>query len=311
MKRFRQMLGLLVLPAFLVAAEPVTNDDMVKLSKAGLSESFVLSLIEERPNKFLTNTSSLIGLKQQGVPERIVAAMLKKTPPAEPMNTDSVMRLAKAGFSESFLLSLIQGGRGQFSTNADRIIELKQAGLSEQVIAAMVGKAPASGEIPSGTSIAVRLIDDIDSQKAQVGDTFRASLNEPLVVAGRTLADRGADATLKLIEEKESGRIAGKAVLAIQLVSVKIGGRDVAVTTSEFTQESGSRGKETAVRTGIGSAIGAAIGAVAGGGKGAAIGAGVGAGAGVGSQVFTKGERVRIPSETVLTFQTTAAASAR
>lgn len=311
MKRFRRMLGVLALPVFLVAAEPVTNEDVVKLAKAGLSESFVLSLIEERPNQFLTDTSRLIGLKQQGVSERIVEAMLKKTPPAELMNTDSVMRLSKAGFSETFLLALIQGGRGQFSTNADRIVELKQAGLSERVIAAMVGKSSGSSDIPSGTSISVRLIDDVDSQKAKVGDTFRASLSEPLVVGGRTLAERGADATLKLVEEKESGRLAGKAMLSIQLVSLKIDGRDVGVNTGEFTQESNSRGKETAVRTGVGSAIGAVVGAIAGGGKGAAIGAGVGAGAGAGSQVFTKGERVRIPSETVLTFQTTAPTAAR
>jgi len=311
MRRFRQVLSVLALPVFLAAAEPVTNEDVVKLAKAGLSESFVLSLIEERPNTFQTDTWRLITLKQQGVPERIVEAMLKKTPPTETMNTDSVMRLSKAGFSETFLLRLIEGGRGQFSTNAARIIELKQAGLSERVITAMVGKPAGSGDIPSGTSISVRLIDDIDSEKARVGDTFRASLAEPLVVGGQTVAGRGADATLKLVEEKESGRLAGKAMLSIQLASLRIGGRDVAVNTSEFTQESDSRGRETAVRTGVGSAIGAVVGAIAGGGKGAAIGAGVGAGAGVGSQVFTKGERVRIPSETVLTFRTTAPAAAR
>ena len=49
-------------------------------------------------------------------------------------------------------------------------------------------------------------------------------------------------------------------------------------------------------------AVGAIIGAIAGGGKGAAIGAGAGAAAGAGAQVVTKGQRVRIPSETRLTF---------
>jgi hypothetical protein len=41
---------------------------------------------------------------------------------------------------------------------------------------------------------------------------------------------------------------------------------------------------------------------VAGGGKGAAIGAAVGGGAGTGVQVFTKGQQVKIPSETRLDF---------
>jgi hypothetical protein len=49
-------------------------------------------------------------------------------------------------------------------------------------------------------------------------------------------------------------------------------------------------------------AVGAIIGAIAGGGKGAAIGGLAGAGAGTTAQVITKGQRVKIPSETRLTF---------
>ena len=53
-----------------------------------------------------------------------------------------------------------------------------------------------------------------------------------------------------------------------------------------------------------GAALGTIIGAIAGGGKGAAIGAGAGAAAGAGAQTVMKGQQVRIPSETVLTFTT-------
>ena len=61
--------------------------------------------------------------------------------------------------------------------------------------------------------------------------------------------------------------------------------------------------KRTAVYTGGGAALGAIIGAIAGGGKGAAIGAGAGAGAGALTQVLTKGGSIKVPAETVLTFQ--------
>jgi len=50
-------------------------------------------------------------------------------------------------------------------------------------------------------------------------------------------------------------------------------------------------------------AVGAIIGAIAGGGKGAAIGAGAGAGGGALTQVLTKGGAIKVPAETVLTFQ--------
>ena len=49
-------------------------------------------------------------------------------------------------------------------------------------------------------------------------------------------------------------------------------------------------------------AVGAIIGAIAGGGKGAAIGAGAGAATGAGVEIATAGQRVRVPSETRLTF---------
>ncbi len=44
------------------------------------------------------------------------------------------------------------------------------------------------------------------------------------------------------------------------------------------------------------------IGAIAGGGKGAAVGAGAGAAGGAGVEAATKGQRVKVASETLLTF---------
>jgi len=48
--------------------------------------------------------------------------------------------------------------------------------------------------------------------------------------------------------------------------------------------------------------LGAIIGGIAGGGKGAVIGAGAGGAAGAGVEEVTKGQRVKVPSETRLTF---------
>ena len=50
------------------------------------------------------------------------------------------------------------------------------------------------------------------------------------------------------------------------------------------------------------SVIGAIIGGIAGGGKGAGIGAAAGGGIGGGVQAATKGQQIKLPSETVLTF---------
>ncbi|MDX2269489.1 MAG: YMGG-like glycine zipper-containing protein [Bryobacter sp.] len=165
-----------------------------------------------------------------------------------------------------------------------------------------------SRRIPANTTISVSLIETIDSENAKVGDTFRASLQEPIVVNGITRAPKGSDATVRLIDMEKSGKFAGKTGLAVVLDSVTIRGQRVTLETGEVTKTSGSQAKNTALKTGIGAGIGAAIGAIAGGGKGAAIGAGVGGAAGAASQIFTGGKRVKLPSETVLTFVTSAAA---
>ncbi len=158
--------------------------------------------------------------------------------------------------------------------------------------------------IPEATTIEVRLIDSIDSSKAKVNDTFAASVTEDVVVNGRTLVPRSADARVKLVDLAQSGKIKGRTELAVVLDSVVVRGRTIRVETGEVTQVSGSQGKDTAVKTGVGAGIGAAIGAIVGGGKGAAIGAAAGGAAGAGSQIFTKGQKVVVPSETVLRFTT-------
>src|SRR5205807_6544677 len=103
-----------------------------------------------------------------------------------------------------------------------------------------------------------------------------------------------------LTMEKDSGKLTGKTELTVQLVSVVVNGKSVPIESSGVSEYSGSRGVRTAKTAGAVGAVGAIIGAIAGGGKGAAIGAGAGAAAGAGSQVFMKGQRVKIPSETVL-----------
>ena len=156
--------------------------------------------------------------------------------------------------------------------------------------------------LPAGTVITVRMIDTVDSSVHQVGDTFRASLDEPIIVGARTIASRGADVMTKLVTVEEAGRIQGRSELALVLLDITINGRKYEVTTEEVAQAGSSRGAQSATRIGGLAAVGAVIGAIAGGGRGAAQGAAAGAGAGTAIQVLTKGEKVQIPAESRLDF---------
>lgn len=157
-------------------------------------------------------------------------------------------------------------------------------------------------QIPTGTAIVVRMIDSVDSERTRVGQTFRASVDEPVLVDGQTVIPRGADAVIKLVEDQQSGKFEGRTVLTLVLHQVMVNGRLVDSTTADVSQASGSRGARTAKVVGGTTALGAIIGALAGGGRGAAIGAASGAAVGGGAQVITKGQTVKIPSETRLTF---------
>jgi hypothetical protein len=160
----------------------------------------------------------------------------------------------------------------------------------------------AADRLPAGTNLVIRMIDGVDSERNSVGQTFAASLDEPVVIDGRTVIPRGADVVVKLVDAKESGKLTGRTTLTLDLMSLKVDGRMVDVNTETVTEESSSRGSRTAKVAGGTAVLGTIIGAIAGGGKGAAIGLGSGAALGAGAEILTKGQRVRIPSETRLTF---------
>ena len=158
--------------------------------------------------------------------------------------------------------------------------------------------------VPAGTSILVRMIDSVDSDKNHVGDRFRASLEQDLAIDGVVVARRGTDVYGRLAEAKEAGHFEGKSQLKLELTDILINGRLQPVMSGDYQVSGSSRGADTAKKVGVGAVAGTVIGAIAGGGKGAAIGAGVGAGAGAAVQVMTKGEQVHVPSETLLDFRT-------
>lgn len=157
-------------------------------------------------------------------------------------------------------------------------------------------------EVPAGTQLVIRMIDDVDSSRDRVGQTFRASVDEPVMVAGNTVIPRGADVLTKLVDDKQSGRFTGRTELTLDVVSLTVGGRTMDIKTQEVTMASSSRTGSTAKVVGGTAALGAIIGAVAGGGRGAAIGAASGAGVGGAVQVLTKGQKVKVPSESRLQF---------
>jgi len=176
---------------------------------------------------------------------------------------------------------------------------IKEAAAPVQATSAASG---ANVLVPAGTHIVVRMIDGIDSDQNRVGDTFQASLEDPLIVDSTQIAAKGTTVYGKLEQAKSAGRIQGQSELRLVLTGIMLNGATRNIVTGDYEVQGSSRGHQTAKRAGIGALAGGVIGAIAGGGKGAAIGAGVGAGAGTAVSVMTHGQQVHVPSETVLDF---------
>jgi hypothetical protein len=154
--------------------------------------------------------------------------------------------------------------------------------------------------IPAGTEVYIRTIDAIDTETAHPNQTFRASLDKDIVVDSQTVFPRRSDVFLKVLEVQSAGKLSGQSELKVQLDKLFIGKEPYTVTSNTFEQTGASEGKKAARNIGIGAAVGGVLGGILGGTKGAVIGAGAGGGGGA---VISKGEQVKITSETQLMFK--------
>jgi hypothetical protein len=161
---------------------------------------------------------------------------------------------------------------------------------------------PITVTIPEGTIVTIRTIDAIDSSVNHTGQTFRASLDAPIVVGDRVVIPKGLNVNLKLVDASSAGKFKGRSELTVSLDNFTYQGRTYQIASSDVQEKGGSRGKRSAEVIGGGAVLGAIIGGLAGGGKGAAIGAGAGAGTGTVVQALTHGQKVKIASETRLDF---------
>jgi hypothetical protein len=161
-------------------------------------------------------------------------------------------------------------------------------------------------ELPAGSEVSVRTNEAIDSATAAEGQTFDAQVTRDATDAnGDVVIPRGSRGKIVIKSASKGGRFKGASDLVLDLQSVTINGKPYLINSSDVAQKGKSgvgANKRTAVYTGGGAALGAIIGAIAGGGKGAAIGAGAGAGAGALTQILTKGKSIKVPVESVLTF---------
>ena len=188
---------------------------------------------------------------------------------------------------------------------------LVSAGLTFLLLALspLSARGQKSLEIPSGTSIRVRMIDNLSSEKTQVGDTFRGTLDEAIQVNGKELYPKGADVIGRVTDVHPTGRLSEPGELDLVLNTVSSGTVAASINVGPLVIKGESHAKSNATKIGGGAVLGAVIGAIAGGGKGAAIGTVAGGAAGTGAAAATGKKPAVVDSEAVLTFVTSSASA--
>src|SRR5258706_6936703 len=165
-------------------------------------------------------------------------------------------------------------------------------------------RTPHTVTIAVGTMLPVRIGETLSSANNERGDTFLATLDQPLVVDGFVIAERGSRVEGRVLDAEAPGRTKGSSHIGIELVKISTSdGQHVRIRTAAYKKDSNSSTGNDVAKVGIITAIGAAIGAAADGGKGAAIGAGVGGAAGVADVMLSRGKPVEIRVETRLSFR--------
>jgi hypothetical protein len=155
--------------------------------------------------------------------------------------------------------------------------------------------------IPASAEILVRTIDPIEVRRPDPRQHFLASIDRDVLDSNGSLAiPRGSLAHL-------IARDVGNGEIAIDLRSVNVNGKRYILNSENITNVKTKDGlganKRTAKFVGGTALLGTVLGAIAGGGRGAAIGALAGGAAGAGTEVLTRGSKLHVPSETVLSFR--------
>ncbi|MGA2144120.1 MAG: hypothetical protein ABSH49_04065 [Bryobacteraceae bacterium] len=165
---------------------------------------------------------------------------------------------------------------------------------------------PAELTVKPGTFVTVRINQFLNSDKNHPGDTFTASLAQPLVVDGVVVAVRGQTVYGNVVEA-EKAHSGHPSRLKLVLTGISLADGTQTPISSQLVASTGPRtpnGVQAGTIVGT-TAVGAGVGAVAAGGTGAAIGAGAGAAVGIVGVLLTRDHPTIVYPETPLTFQIT------
>jgi hypothetical protein len=214
----RNMLILLTLNMFSITGafgqtqKPLTNTDIVSMTKQGLDPSLIVKDIESSGVDFDISPQALIDMKNAGVDNSVMDAMLS-----------AQARKPSAA---------VEPVRGGATTAEGATPDLTKPSCS----------ANAGCLLKEGTQVPLKFAADISSKTAHEGDAVEFVLDEDLKVGESVIVPKGAHAVATVSNAKKAGMMGKGGELSVQIQYVIAG--------SNHVRMRGSKGREGDNKTG-------------------------------------------------------------
>jgi hypothetical protein len=162
---------------------------------------------------------------------------------------------------------------------------------------------PVDVHVAAGTSLAIRINQNINVKHSRAGEAFSGEVVEPVLVGNSVAIPKGTRVDGVIDASHRRGHFKGSSVLELRLTSMDLGGQRYSLDTHDNVKTKKGKGKRSAAFIGGGSGLGMLVGGVATGGVGLVVGGLVGGGVGTAVGGLTGNRDIDIPAESIVRFK--------
>jgi hypothetical protein len=150
-KSFLAGLFLLLSPV-LIAQQPMNNDSVIRLVKAGLSDDLIITTINASPGNYDTSANALIALKGAGASDKVVSAIVVKSSgsgAAAPTAAVAAVASSSSGLPPGIddIGVYFKDKKGAWIPLMPEVVNFKTGGVMKSIASAGVVKKDVNGHI--------------------------------------------------------------------------------------------------------------------------------------------------------------------
>jgi hypothetical protein len=162
---------------------------------------------------------------------------------------------------------------------------------------------PTNISVPTGTTLAIRIDQNIGVKHSRAGDPFTGEIVDPVVASDNSvLVPKGALVGGIVDVSHRRGHFKGRSLLELRLTSLTLNGQQYALNTRDLAESKRGKGRRSSALIGGGAGLGMLVGGVASGGVGLLVGGLVGGGGGTAVAGLTGNRDLDIRAESIVHF---------